>query len=54
MESLRIKHHRYMHADPLMRTYAYLCSGLNHPNYYNGLGVRVRQRGTKFELAPIT
>lgn len=41
-----------MHADSLMRTYAYLCPGLNHPNYYNGLGVRVRKR-TKFKLAPI-
>lgn len=45
MKSLRIKHHQCMHADPLMRTYAYLCSRLNHPNYYNGLGIRVRQHG---------
>lgn len=42
-----------MHADPLMRTYAYLCSRLNHPNYCNELGVRVRQQ-TNFKLAPIT
>lgn len=42
-----------MHADTLMRTYAYLCSGLNYTNYYNGLDVRVR-RQTKFKLIPIT
>lgn len=46
-------HRRYIHADTLMRTYAYLCSRLNHPNYCNGLGVRVRQQ-TKFKFVPIT
>lgn len=42
-----------MQANTLMRTYAYLCSRLNHPNYYNRLDIRVHQQ-TNFKLVHIT